>query len=206
MTYPPERGTTPSRLYVSNLSKVATLTSLREVFASCGEVLDVEFAAERGARERPAAAYVTMATSAAADKCAQDLQGRLHCDRLLMVTRMFDQPERAQGSTRRAPPAPKEGAVTMTLQYRDRRALTYELSCAPGLLTLRFLFPPDDAQDWQVEGRLAPGSQLAVTASAPTRERAFRALVDAWPSADSGGAVAPDWERVAAALLAVRAL
>jgi len=36
-----------SRLYVSNLSRAATLSNIRQLFSGCGDVLDVEFVAER---------------------------------------------------------------------------------------------------------------------------------------------------------------
>jgi hypothetical protein len=204
----PQPDTTPSRLFVSNLSQEATLTSLRVLFASCGDVLDVQFAAERGAPSRLSSAFVTMATSAAADKAVLQLQGRLHCDRILMISRASGDagrsPSRATAAEGQSPP--KEAIVAITQQYRDRHALTYELSCSGGLLTLRFLFPPDDTQDWRVEARLLPGPPLAVTASAPTRERALRALVEAWKEVPSQAGSQPDWERVAAALRGVRAL
>lgn len=191
---------------MSNLSQSATIVSLRELFASCGDVLDVEFAAARGASDRPSAAYITMGTPRGAEKAAHDLQGRMHGDRLLMVTRIFGDPDRARSVSDARPSATDPATVTLTQQYRDRHALTYELSCAGGLLTLRFLFPPDDAHDWQVEARVVPGSQVAVTASAPTRERAFRALAEAWSNAPSEPGPGPDWEKVAAALRAVRAM
>jgi len=55
-----------SKLFVSNLSQAATLADLRELFGRCGEVLEVDFAAERSSRSSPSAAMVTMATAAAA--------------------------------------------------------------------------------------------------------------------------------------------
>lgn len=206
MSTSPQRGATPSRLYVSNLSQAATLTSMRALFASCGDVLDVEFAAEKGASNRPSAAYITMATPAAADRAVHELQGRLHCDRTLMVSRMFGGSDRSRSAAADRRSTTNDSIVAMTQQYRDRHALTYELSCSGGLLTLRFVFPADDAQDWQLEARAVPGPPLAVTASAPTRERALLALIAAWADVPDQPTPIPDWDRVTAALRAVRAL
>jgi len=195
----------PSKLYVSNLSQAATLTGMRELFSTCGDVLDVEFAAERGARGVPSAAYVTMATSTAAEKALNDLHGRLHCDRVLVISRVAGGPAASRNAAASAAQRtkPVEPGVVVTQQYRDRHALTYELSCAGTLLTLRFVFPIDDAHDWQVEARMTPGGSV-LTASAMTREKAFRALADSYNTAGSQAEL--DWEGVATALRAVRAL
>lgn len=209
MTASPLGNPRPSKLYVSNLSQAATLASMRELFGTCGDVVEVEFAAERNSRSAPSAAYVTMATSLAADRALKDLHGRLHGDRVLMVSRVAG----GGGSSLDPPVRPARGApvaearVAMTQQYRDRHGLTYELSCAGKLLTLRFVFPVDDAHGWQVEARILPGASSAVTANAMTREQAFLALIDAWSQAGSDPAAAElDWEGVASALRAVRAL
>jgi hypothetical protein len=197
-----------SKLYVSNLGQAATLASMRQLFGTCGDVLDVAFAPERGSRGLPSAAYVTMATSVAADKALKDLHGRLHGDRVLTISRLSDDtaPSPGAGGRNRRPP-PDEAKVTMTQQYRDRRGLTYELSSSGKLLTLRFVFPVDDAHDWQVEALITPGSTTAVTASAMTREQAFRALIDACGASGAELAdTALDWEGVGKALRAVRAL
>jgi hypothetical protein len=199
----------PSKLYVSNLSQAATLTGMRELFSTCGDVLDVEFAAERGARGAPSAAYITMATSTAADKALNDLHGRLHCDRVLVISRVAGGLAASRNGRAGSAPAPRpkptEPGVVVTQQYRDRHALTYELSCSGKLLTLRFLFPIDDAHAWQVEARTTPGG-AALTASAMTREQAFRALATSYGNADNQLAAELDWEGVATALRAVRAL
>jgi hypothetical protein len=197
----------PSKLYVSNLSQAATLSSMRELFSTCGEVLEVEFAAERGPRG-PSAAYVTMATSTGAERALNALHGRIHVDRTLMISRLSGEgvsaspPGHAKGSSA----AKERAAVTMTQQYRDRLALTYELTCSGRLLTLRFVFPPDDAHDWRIEARVIPGSSAPLTAGAMTREQAFRALIAAGDAHTQPEEWRLDWEGVAAALRAVRGL
>jgi hypothetical protein len=196
----------PSKLYVSNLSQAATLSSMRELFGTCGEVLEVEFAAERGPRG-PSAAYVTMATSTGAERALSSLHGRLHGDRTLMISRLSGEGASASPPGGKRSAATKErAAVAMTQQYRDRLALTYELSCSGRLLTLRFVLPPDDAHDWRIEARIMPGSSSPLTAEAMTREQAFRALVVAGDAHDNPADWQLDWEGVAAALRAVRGL
>jgi hypothetical protein len=203
----PQASSTPSKLYVSNLSQAATLSSMRELFGTCGDVLKVEFAAERGSPRLPSAAYVTMASPLAADRAVTDLHGRLHCDRVLVISRMLGETTTFSDHSRPARRAPAVARVAMTQQYRDRHASTYELSCSGKLLTLRFVFPLDDAHGWHVEARMVPGPAVAVTAGAMTREQAFRALVGAWTAADSEETPSDlDWEEVAVVLRAVRAL
>lgn len=197
------------RLFVSNLSPEATLASLRALFGRCGEVIEVEFAAERDSHRPPSAAMVTMATAAAAEKALRDLHGRLHCDRVLMIGAGGDAPDRSsQGSERyRARAAAPEVKARLTQQYRGRHGLTYELDCSGKRLTLLFLFPTDDTRVWQLEARMEPQSTAVATGSAPTREQAFRVMVDDWASvARSPSPPEPDWEQVAVALRAVKAL
>lgn len=198
-----------SRLYVSNLSQAATLASLRALFGRCGEVLEVEFAAERGSHRPPSAAMVTMATAAAAEKALQDLHGRLHCDRVLMIgpgggapDRSWQEPER-----NRARAGAPEVKAKLTQQYRDRHGLTYELDCSGKRLTLRVLFPTEDTRVWQLEARMDAQPTAVATGAAPTREQAFRVMVDDWASvAHSLSPAELDWEQVALALRAVKAL
>jgi hypothetical protein len=198
-----------TKLYVSNLSQSATVASVRELFGACGDVIEVQFAAERASRDAHSAAYVTMATSKAADKALKDLHGKLHRDRVLVINSFSGDTggssDSGSRSSRKA--APDEAKVLMTQQYRDRNGMTYELSCSGKLLTLRFVFPLDDTHDWQVEARLVPGPTSAVIVTAMTREKALLALVEASTAtgsdlADSG----LDWEGVTKALRAVRAI
>lgn len=196
----------PSKLYVSNLSQSATLSSMRQLFGTCGEVLEVEFAAERSPRG-PSAAYVTMANSTGADRAVTSLHGRLHGDRTLMISRLAGGGSASPpGQATRSAATKERPGVAVTQQYRDRLALTYELSCSGKLLTLRFVLPPDDAHDWRIEARIMPGPSSPVTVEAMTREQAFRALVVACDAHDPPQDWQLDWEGVATALRAVRGL
>jgi hypothetical protein len=104
--------------------------------------------------------------------------------------------------------AKKEDArVVMTQQYRDRLGFTYELSCAGKLLTLRFVLPPDDAQEWQVEARVLPGSSSPLIARGMTREQAFQALAGTSGDVQANSTEWQwDWPGIAVALRAVRGL
>jgi hypothetical protein len=198
-----------SRLYVSNLSQTVTLANLRALFSNCGNVLEVEFAAERNSRSGVSAALVTMGTAAEAEKALHDLQGRVHCDRLLMITPFAGDPGRSPTAPGRAAKASAatEANVTLRQQYRDRHGMTYELDCSGKRLTLRFIFPTDDASGWQVEARIEPESGAVATGSALTREQAFRAMIGDWDNV-AGRSSTPqvDWEQVASVLRAVKAL
>ncbi len=193
------------RLYVSNISQAATLASLRQLFATCGDVLDVEFAAERGARSPTTAAYVTMALAAGADKAVSALHGRLHCDRVLQISRAADDPDRARAEAApRARAAKSEVSVAITQQYRDRLGMTYELNCSGKLLVLRFIFPATDGDDWQVQAQVQPAP--AVNASGATRERALDALSAAWAEGVSTDTPEIDWPAITPVMRAVRAI
>jgi RNA recognition motif-containing protein len=198
-----------NRLYVSNLSEVASLTSLRRCFAACGEVVEVQFAAERNAHNGPPSAYVTMATSAAAEQAMRRLNGTLLDGRTLVVSIM---PERLTGEERREEKKATARAnaliIAVTQQYRERHNMTYELDCPVGRLTLRIFFPPDAARpEWRIEARSNQSAALTVDKSAATRELALKEVAEAW-QALAADAVAPsfDWQAVSRAMQAIRAV
>lgn len=192
-----------TKLYVSNLSQAATAAGLRELFAACGEVLEVAFAKERNPRAVPSAAYITMATPGGAVKAVGRLHGRLHHDRSLMVTTEAP-PERVDG---KPAPARVVPGVTIAQQYRDRLGLSYELDCAGTRLTLRFLFPIEGESGWRLEAQFGTGAKYVADATAATRRQALDALSNSWAHA-TAEAPAPDvdWAAVAVALKAVKAM
>jgi hypothetical protein len=194
-----------TRLYVSNLSTSATLSSVRQFFGACGEVVDVEFVAERNPGRRPSSAYVTMATRGAAEQAVSKLHSRLLHDRSVMVSLAHggdnnDRPERK--------PKASPAAVAIAQQYRDRHGMTYELDCLGLSLTLRFFFPPEVGEgEHRVVAHTSQAPQLVVEATAHTRELALAAVADAWRQLPAEQA-APvlDWALVVTALQAVRAV
>lgn len=191
-----------TKLYVTNLSVSATLSSVRQRFNACGEVVDVEFLVERSARPT-SAAYVTMATEASALKAVDALHGAMLHDRMLLVTV-------APGSRASARKGEsKVGAasgVHITQQYRDRHAMSYELDSAGSRLTLTFAFPEHEGAAWRLRAAIA-GEQLGdVQASAHSREVAFMALSEACEHSAGSQLAAVHGLEVAAALRSVRAI
>lgn len=193
-----------TRLYVSNLSTSATLSSVRQFFGACGEVVDVEFVAERSPGRRPSSAYVTMATRGAAEQAVSKLHSRLLHDRSVMVSVAHggdssDRPERK--------PKASPVAVSIAQQYRDRHGMTYELDCSGLSLRLRFFFPAETGGEHRLEAHTSQAPQLVVEATAPTRELALAAVAEAWRQLPAEqGAPLLDWALVVTALQAVRAV
>lgn len=96
------------------------------------------------------------------------------------------------------------------MQHRDRDSMIYELSCNGAELDLRFT-PREETNDpgeWRVEARLGRADDAAcVTEWAATRAEALRAVGVKWVSSAATHRLPTfDWEAVAAALTAVRAL
>jgi RNA recognition motif-containing protein len=188
-----------TKLYVTNLSRLATSSSVRQFFGACGDVVEVEFLAERSLRP-VSAAYVTMATGAGAALAVSKLHGTLLHDRSLMISVASGQKEGPSAQRAKAGPV----GFVITQQYRDRHGMSYELECAGRRLTVRFLFPEEDPA-WRAQVHLGSGTD-PVEATAATRELAFNAVVAAWrPLANLPAADVP-WAEVIAALKSVRAI
>ncbi|MDF3065980.1 MAG: RNA-binding protein [Polyangiaceae bacterium] len=192
-----------SRLYVSNLSPSASLANLRECFAACGDVVDVEMVPERNAYQSTSTAYVRMSTQAAAERAATSLHGTVLLGRSLVISHS-PEPE-ARG--RKAKDAEPVSNARITQQYRERMAMTYELACHSARVTVRMFFPePDASSHWRIEARTDRGESV-VEASDASRELALRAVAEAWRSLPSSASTPElDWPAIAVALKAVRAL
>ncbi|HVY28239.1 MAG TPA: RNA-binding protein [Polyangiaceae bacterium] len=190
-----------TKLYVTNLSDLATLTSLRQFFTACGEVVDVEFLAERSFRPT-SAAYVTMATGASAARAIETLHGaELHGRKVLVSVA----PGAAEPRREKPKPQPLPG-VRIAQQYRDRHGMFYELDSAGLRLTLKFLFPEHEGDAWRVQAAAA-GEQLgSIEGCADSRERAFTALSERCAHSSVAALGGIEWLEVAVALRAVRAM
>lgn len=187
-----------SKLYVTNMSELATLASVRQFFNACGEVVDVEFLAERSSRPA-SAAYVTMATGASAARAVERLDGAvLHGRRVLVSAAPGSSDLQRSG---KAKPAVAPG-VRIVQQYRDRHGMFYELDSESVRLTLKFVFPEHEGDAWRVQAAVA-GEQLGgIEASAHSREQAFTAL----SHLSSATLADVQWLEVATALRSVRAM
>lgn len=105
--------------------------------------------------------------------------------------------------------AKEEVRARITNQFRKRQSMVYDLSCNEVRLTIE-ITPSEstDGGDWSVRAhaRQAP-EQPTVDHAGATRKEALSAVASAW--AAKGGAYgfpALDWDAVAQALQAVRAI
>jgi hypothetical protein len=190
-----------SKLYVTNLSAMATLSSVRQFFSACGEVVDVEFLTERSSRP-VASAYVTMATGPSAARAVDSLHGAMLHDRTLLVSIAAN----GSGYERKPKERPDADTVRVAQQYRDRHAMFYELEFAGERVTLKFYHPSDAQAPWRVEATVAGDVVGSAEATAPSRELAFAALTEQCALAPGSALARIRWPEVAAALKSVRAL
>jgi hypothetical protein len=181
------------------------LSNVRQFFDACGDVVAVEFVAERSPGRLATSAYVTMATTTGAKEAVRTLHGRLFHDRSVMVT-LGHGSESGSREDRKRKESP--ASVSMAQQYRDRHGMIYELDCEGLRLTLRFFFPEEGGNDARrVEATTNQGAQLVVEATAPTRELALAAVAEAWGRLPAEPpAPTLDWTKIAAVLRVVRAV
>ncbi|HET8938089.1 MAG TPA: RNA-binding protein [Polyangiales bacterium] len=86
-----------NRLYVGNLSFQATEDTLREAFASCGEVTDVHIVQDRDTGRSRGFAFVTMSTDAEARAAIEKLDGTSLDGRALRVNEAEERQNRGGG-------------------------------------------------------------------------------------------------------------
>jgi RNA recognition motif-containing protein len=86
-----------NRLYVGNLSFQASADTLREAFASCGEVTDVHIVQDRETGQSRGFAFVTMSTDAEARAAIERLDGSSLEGRALRVNEAEERQNRGGG-------------------------------------------------------------------------------------------------------------
>jgi RNA recognition motif-containing protein len=86
-----------NRLYVGNLAYEATAETLRERFASCGEVTDVHVVMDRDSGQSRGFGFVTMSTANDAKKAIAEMNGAVFDGRPLKVNEAEPRPERNGG-------------------------------------------------------------------------------------------------------------
>ena len=104
-----------------------------------------------------------------------------------------------------------EASIRITQQFRSRDAMVYDLRGAAGRLTLRVTGhggddgPPDE---WRIEASTSSSpDQVVVTERGATRAEALRAVGRSWnEKLLAGNLPSFDWESVAHAMAAVRAI
>ncbi len=99
-------------------------------------------------------------------------------------------------------------ATRITQQYRDRERMVYELQCGSASLVLRASQSTDVTAEWRFEAHPMGAPQLVIVGEwGRSRIDAFRKVRELWiERAASLGLARLDWEQVASALTAVRAL
>jgi len=205
-----------NRLYVGNLPDDVSSDALKQRFSEHGEVAEVHLPVDRGSGRLRGYAFVTMSTADGARKAIDKLDGAMFEDRPLRVR---EAGEEREGSQSARATARRKDEVRITMQFRERHNMTYELDCAGVLLHVR-MFPMsrDEADGWRFEANIkqvvsVPPSDppLVVSATAPTRALALQALAREWvertTSADATSELkAVDWTAITDALTIVRAL
>lgn len=101
-------------------------------------------------------------------------------------------------------------ALKITDQSRDRNGMVYDLKAEGNRLIVR-IFPrenPQDENEWRIEARVSSAPEATVvTQWGATRADALREVGKVWVSlAPEQGLPTFDWDAVAVALNAVRAL
>ena len=83
------------KLYVGNLPYSATEATLRELFATCGEVTSVSIITDRDSGRSKGFGFVEMATDAAAQQAIGQINGKNVDDRAITVAEARPQRERS---------------------------------------------------------------------------------------------------------------
>jgi hypothetical protein len=100
--------------------------------------------------------------------------------------------------------------VRITNQFRSREAMVYDLSCETTRLTVQIAPRPNDdgLGDWSAEAHARQSPERpSVGELGATRGDALRAVARSWTAKNGAyGFPALDWELVAQALIAVRAI
>ena len=101
--------------------------------------------------------------------------------------------------------------VKITNQFHSKGGMAYDLKCDGARLTLfvQGRSTEDDSGEWRVEARgsRSPEAAVVVAEWGSTKIEALRAVGKSWASkAPSLGLATFDWEAIAQALVAVRAM
>jgi hypothetical protein len=101
------------------------------------------------------------------------------------------------------------GSPRITQQYRDRdRRMVYEVTYGSSLLVLLASESAGGPQEWRFEAHPRESPQLVVAGQwGASRADAFRTMRDLWIERRAGlGLARIEWDKVAVALAAVRAI
>jgi hypothetical protein len=102
-----------------------------------------------------------------------------------------------------------DGSPRISQQYRDRdRRMVYEVTYGTSLLVLLASESAGAEQEWRFEAHPRESPQLVVAGQwAASRAEAFRTMRELWVERGEGlGLARIEWDKVAVALAAVRAI
>jgi hypothetical protein len=102
-----------------------------------------------------------------------------------------------------------EKAIRITDQHRGKAGMVYDLKCGAERLTLCVSpYPADGGDAWKIEARTShAGEALVVDGTGRTRRDALDEVARAWSDHALARRIpAFDWDAVAGALAAVRAI
>jgi hypothetical protein len=144
-----------------------------------------------------------------ARRAIEQLNGSFFEERRLRVN---EAGENSEDSGPRSGSGSKKPEVRVTMQFRERNCMTYELDCAGIAVSVR-MFPTDPTEkEWRLEAnekRVAGDTSgpAAVIATAPTRALALEQVARTWDvESSSRGLPAVAWIAITQALVAVRAV
>ncbi len=111
----------------------------------------------------------------------------------------------------RSPVVNADGSPKLSIanQFRDRGSMVYDFVCSDARLTLRITsrMNEDDPNEFRIDASEGSRGEVFVTGWGETRAAALAAVGVTWRETHEGlGLPMFDWEAVAAALNAVRAL
>lgn len=118
---------------------------------------------------------------------------------------------RAGTSSDSSPEATRDGRrkVRITLQFRERHNLTYEIDCDGIPLVLRVFFAVGEgaAAQWRVEARAGHVEDPSIaSATEPSRAQALESIAKGWRASAAPEVSSIDWDGVTRAMTAVRAI
>jgi RNA recognition motif-containing protein len=184
-----------NKLYIANLPFDTTEDALRQHFASCGGVLQVDLPDDKLRGKMRGLARVTMTSPAFANAALTKLDGVSFAGRVLRVT---ESPPAANA-------APKP-TVIIVQQFRERSNMAYDLDCAGLPLVVRIF--PEDRDRWRIEARVNDAVDArVVSATGATRAAALAGVIGQWnANAAANDTRALDGDALSRALQSVRAV
>jgi cold-inducible RNA-binding protein len=199
-----------TKLYVGNLPDDVSTNALRARFAEVAPVADVELAVDRSSGRMRGYAFVRMESPEGARRAIDQLNGAMFEERRLRVNEAGEEREEGRSGSRSGGKSKKD-EVRVTMQFRERHGMTYEVDCAGTALCIRMLPTDQSEKSWRIEAILKQAvdenSHPVIAATAATRALAIEEISRMWNvERPLRGLPAIGWDAVTHALIAVRAM